>query len=125
MNPSITTKDYLQHDKLSAKMVNLCDSIKNLCHQTDVSFDDILKSCDSILGKLYQLFLSLSDQKSHLLNPIVFDEFIRKKTEGSLIIRFNQMNKLSMNFIEFIKQIEFLAKENQLSKEYLYKKVSF
>jgi hypothetical protein len=114
-----------QNDNLSAKMVDLCDSINNLCHQTDVSFDDVLKSSDSILGKLYQLFLSLSDQKTRLLNPIVFDEFIRKKTEGSLIIRFNQMNKLSMNFIEFIKQIEFLAKENQLSKEYLYKKVSF
>jgi hypothetical protein len=102
-------------------MMNLCDTINNLCQQqTDISFDDILKSSNSILGKLYQLFLSLKDQQTHLLDPIKFDEFIRNKTEGNLIIK---SNKHPMNFIQFIKQIDFLAKENEISKEYLYQKV--
>jgi hypothetical protein len=85
--------------------------------------DNLFKSSNSILGKLYQLFLLLKDQKTHLVNPIIFNEFIRKMTEGNLIIKFNEKNKHSMNFIQFIQQIEFLAKENQISKEYIYQKV--
>jgi hypothetical protein len=111
-------------DDLSAKIGQLCDSINNICHQSYIPLDEILKSSNSILGKLYKLFYLLRDKNDYLLNPDVFNDLIRKKTEG-LRIKLNQTNKYSMNFIQFIKQIEILAKENQLNKEYLYKKVRF
>jgi hypothetical protein len=109
------TKENFSSNDLSAKMIYLC----HICHQPYISF----KSSNSILGKLWDLFLSLRDKKNHLLNSKIFDDFIRKQTEG-LMIRLNQTNKHSMNFIQFIKQIELIAKDNQLSKEYLYKKVN-
>jgi len=128
MNPSITIKQFNQKkndwssDDLTAKMGQLCDSINNICHQSYIPLDEILKSSNSTLGKLYQLFDLLRDKKDYLLNQNIFNNLIRNKTEG-LIIKLNQTNKYSMNFIQFIEQIELLAKENQLSKEYLYKKV--
>ncbi|CAF5111849.1 unnamed protein product, partial [Rotaria sp. Silwood1] len=76
------------------------------------------------LGKLHQLFLSLrnSKDKDTLLSEKIFDDIILNKTQG-LITKLNKKNKHSMNFIEFIKQIDFIAKENHLSKEYLYEKL--
>jgi len=144
MNPSITSKENVLYNKnkvsnyprivekkndcssddLSIKMVDLCNCINNICNETYVSLDEILKCSNSTLGKLFQLFLLLKDKKDHLLNENIFNDLIRKKTEG-LRIKLNQINKYPMNFIQFIKQIELLAKENQFSKEYLYKKVNF
>jgi hypothetical protein len=110
-------------DDLSAKMAYLCDSINNICQQPYVPLDEILKSSNSTLGKLFQLFLSLKDKKENLLNRNVFNDLIMRKTEGLLIKLNHSQDKYSMNFIQFIKQIEILAKGNQISKEYLYKKV--
>ncbi|CAF3382343.1 unnamed protein product [Rotaria sp. Silwood1] len=108
-------------------MAHLLNSINNICHQPYNTLDDILNSSNSksTLGKLHQLFLSLrnSKDKDTLLNEKIFDDIILKKTQG-LITKLNKKNKHSMNFIEFIKQINFIAKENHLSKEYLYEKVS-
>ncbi|CAF3606633.1 unnamed protein product, partial [Rotaria sp. Silwood2] len=105
-------------------MAHLFNSINNIYHQPYVTLDDILNSSNSnsTLGKLYQLFLSLRNSKDNLLSEKIFDDFIVKTTQG-LITKLNQKNKHSMNnFIEFIKQIDLIAKENHLSKEYLYEK---
>ncbi|CAF4876533.1 unnamed protein product, partial [Rotaria sp. Silwood2] len=106
-------------------MAHLFNSINNIYHQPYVTLDDILNSSNSnsTLGKLYQLFLSLRNSKDNLLSEKIFDDFIVKTTQG-LITKLNQKNKHSMNnFIEFIKQIDLIAKENHLSKEYLYEKL--
>lgn len=118
----LSSKNDWSSDDLSSKMAHLCDSINNICHQPSISLDEVLKSTNSTLGKLYELFLLLKDNKNNLLNPNVFDDLIIKKTEG-LIIKLNQTKKYPMNFFQFIKQIELLANENQLNKEYIYKKV--
>ncbi|CAF3389401.1 unnamed protein product [Rotaria sp. Silwood1] len=107
-------------------MAHLLNSINNICHQPYNTLDDILNSSNSksTLGKLHQLFLSLrnSKDKDTLLSEKIFDDIILNKTQG-LITKLNKKNKHSMNFIEFIKQIDFIAKENHLSKEYLYEKL--
>ncbi|CAF1026321.1 unnamed protein product [Rotaria sordida] len=115
--------DWLSKD-LSKEMTHLFNSINNICHQQYVTLDDILNSSNSnsTLGKIYQLFLSLRNNKDNLLNEKIFENFILKKTQG-LITKLNQKNKHSMNFIEFIKRIDLIAKENHLSKEYLYEKL--
>jgi hypothetical protein len=111
------------YDNIPKEIDRLRNSINNIRHQPYVTLEKIFKSSNSTLGKLYKLFLLIADKKDNLLNWKVFEEMIRKNSEG-LITKINQTNKHSMNFIQFIKQIELLAKENELSKEYLFDKVS-
>ena len=101
---------------------DLCHSIRNLCQDDDLSLDAALESSQSILGKLHRLFASLKDPESQLLSATVFEEFLRKKTEG---IRFDEKRNNPINFIQFVQRIESVAKENGISKEYLYQKVRF
>ena len=140
MNSSITNNDILnpkrrpskrlapltgkKTDEPSAEIPHLLNCIKNICHQPCDTFDEIFKfsNKNSTLGKLYQLFLSLRDNKDYLLNQNIFNDLIIKKTEG-LITKLNRTNP--MNFIQFVEQIQIIAKENHLTKEYIYQKVSF
>jgi hypothetical protein len=121
--PLFPKKNDGSFNDLSVEIAHLSKSINNMRHEPHVTFDEILKSSNSNLGKLYRLFFSLKDNKDDLLNEKVFDDFIRKTTEG-LLIPTNQLNKNSMTFFEFINQIQLLAKENHLNKEYLYEKVT-
>lgn len=87
----------------SEEMTSLLNSINNIRYQSNDTFDQIFKSSNSTLGKFYQLFLLLKDNKN------IFDGLIEI---------------YPMNFIQFMEQIDIKAKQNRITKEYLYQKVS-
>ncbi|CAF0880487.1 unnamed protein product [Adineta steineri] len=118
----IRQKDNWSLDEVSGKIHHLLKSINTMCDESSITLDEILKSSNSTLGKLYQLFLSLTNNEDHLLDQEIVNNFIFKNTEG-LITKLNQINKNPMNFIQFIKYIQHIAKENQFSNEYLYEKL--
>ncbi|CAF1297858.1 unnamed protein product [Rotaria magnacalcarata] len=104
---------------LSEEMTHLFHLINDIYHQSYVSLDDVFNTVNtnSNLGKLYQLFVSSKNNEDNL-----FDDLILKTTQVS-IPKLNQKNNDSINFIEFMKQIDFVAKENHLSKEYVYEEL--
>ena len=87
----------------SEEITYLLNCINNIRYQSDDTFDHLFKSSNSTLGKFYQLFLLSKDNKN------IFDGLIEI---------------YPMNFIQFMKQIDIIAKQNQITKEYLYQKVS-
>ena len=111
---------------MSTEISLLFDSLDTIHHQPCVTLDDVLNSSNlkSTLGRFYQLFLSLNNKKDYLLNENLSDDFILNQIQ-SLTTKLNQTDDHARNFIDFMKFIEHIAKENYLSKEYLYEKVSF
>jgi methyl-accepting chemotaxis protein len=111
MNTSVTKsikKNARSIDNLSEEIAHLLNSINNIRHQSNETLE--FKSSKSTLGKFYELFSLLKNNKN------IFDDLMIKQID--------QLNKSSLNFIQFMKQIDSIAKQNQITKEYLYQKVS-
>lgn len=109
---------------ISKEMAQLCHSIETLSDRSKSSthIKSLFADSNSTLGKLYQYFLSISDEKPYLLQTESFHHLIHEAFP-SYAIPLHRIQRTSLNFIQFLRQIEQIARENQLPKEYLYEKV--